>query len=126
MSVDLVYDTDRFETLAVLGPLNTTQTSSVNREVAAMTHTQVPGIAAQPAPFINERENERALELIENAEREAPFCLCGRHMITIADGDAIVLECSSRAEEKSGLSAILARVTALGHTRRMIMEAPSA
>ena len=91
-----------------------------------MTHTQVPGIAAQPASFINERENARAVELIESAERSAPYCLCGRHMIAVADGDAIVLECSSRNEEKSGFSAILARVTAFGHTRRMIMEIPSA
>ena len=89
-----------------------------------MTHTQVPGVAAQPAPFLTERDNERAVELIENAERSAPYCLCGRHMIAVADGDSIVLECSGRTEEKSGLSALLARVTAFGHTRSMIMELP--
>ncbi|MEX1296999.1 MAG: hypothetical protein AB1Z67_12610 [Candidatus Limnocylindrales bacterium] len=90
-----------------------------------MTHTQVPGVAAQPAPFLNERENERAVDLIESAERSAPYCLCGRHMIAVAAGQSIFLECSSRTEEKSGLAAIFARVTAFGHSRRMIMELPA-
>lgn len=89
-----------------------------------MTHTQVPGVAARPAPFLTERDNERAVELIENAERSAPYCLCGRHMIAVADGDSIVLECSGRTEQKSGLSAFVARITAFGHTRRMIMDLP--
>lgn len=90
-----------------------------------MTHTQVPGVAAQPAPFLDERENARAVDLIEHAERSAPYCLCGRHMIAVADGESIYLECSSRTEEKSGLSAVVARITAFGHTRRMIMELPA-
>mgnify|MGYP001811903010 CR=1 FL=1 len=91
-----------------------------------MTHTQTPGVATQRAPFINEHENERAVELIESAERNAPYCHCGRHMVTVASGDGIVLECSGRTEEKSGLSAVVARITSFGHTRRMIMEHPSA
>ncbi len=89
-----------------------------------MTHTQVPGVAAQRTPFLSERENERAVDLIESAERSAPYCLCGRHMIATADGTQIWLECASRTEEKSGISAVFARLTALGHTRRMIMELP--
>mgnify|MGYP001812091609 CR=1 FL=1 len=89
-----------------------------------MTHTQIPGVAAQPAPFLTERENERAVELIEHAERSAPYCLCGRHMIAVADGGSIVLECSSRTDEKSGLSGLFARLTAFSHTRRMFMELP--
>ena len=90
-----------------------------------MTHTQVPGVAAQPAPFLTERENERAVDLIERAERAAPYCLCGRHMIAVAEGGSVYLECSSRTEEKSGLAGLFARVTAFGHTRRMIMELPA-
>lgn len=89
-----------------------------------MAHTQVPGIAAQPAPFLTERENERAVDLIESAERSAPYCLCGRHMIAVAEGDSIVLACSGRTERKSGLAGVLARLTAFAHTRRMIMELP--
>jgi hypothetical protein len=90
-----------------------------------MTHTPVPGVAAQPANFLNERENARAVDLIENAERTAPYCLCGRHMLAVADGSQVWLECSSRSEQKNGLAGLFARVTAVGHTRRMIMELPT-
>ena len=90
-----------------------------------MTHTQVPGVTAQPTPFLPERENERAVELIESAERSAPYCLCGRHMIAAADGGQVWLECSSRMVEKTGVSGFWARITAFGHTRRMIMELPT-
>ena len=90
-----------------------------------MTHTQATGIAAQPSPFLTTHETERAIELIESAERSAPYCLCGRHMIAIADGDQVWLECSSQIEEKTGLSGFFSRLTAFGHTRRMIMQLPS-
>jgi hypothetical protein len=90
-----------------------------------MTHTQVPGVAAHPAPFLTERENERAVDRIESAERSAPYCLCGRHMVAVADEQAIYLVCSSRTEERRGASGLIARLTALGHTRRMIMELPA-
>ena len=89
-----------------------------------MAHTQVPGVAAQPAPFLNERENQRAVDLIERAERAAPYCLCGKHMLAVADGGCIWLECSSRREEKDGFAGFISRLTAYGHTRRMIMELP--
>jgi hypothetical protein len=90
-----------------------------------MTHTQVPGTTARPAPFLTERENQRAVDLIERAERAAPFCGCGAHMLAVAHGDTVWLECSQRTEEKSGLAGLLSRVTAFVHTRRMIMELPS-
>jgi len=91
-----------------------------------MTHTQVPGVVAQRAPLLTDRENQRAVDLIEHAERSAPFCLCGRHMVATAEGQEIWLECSSRLGEKAGLAGFIARITAFGHTRRMIMELPSA
>ncbi len=90
-----------------------------------MTHTHVPGIADRQAPVLTERDNQRAVDLIESAERSAPYCPCGRHMIAVADGGGIWLECSSRQEEKSGLAGFVARITAFGHTRRMIMELPT-
>ncbi|MEA2025570.1 MAG: hypothetical protein U9O18_02660 [Chloroflexota bacterium] len=90
-----------------------------------MTHTQVPGMAAPPSPFLTAHETERAVELIESAERSAPYCLCGRHMIAVANGDQVWLECSSQSEEKTGLGGFFSRLTAFGHTRRMIMELPS-
>ena len=91
-----------------------------------MTHTHIPGVAAQPASSLTERENQRAVDIIERAEATAPYCLCGRHMLAIADGDAIWLECSSRTEPKSGWRAFVARIAAFGHTRHMIMQLPAA
>ena len=87
-----------------------------------MTHTHVPGVTARPAPLLGERENQRAVDLIEQAERSAPYCLCGRHMLAVAEGDQIWLECSSRTDEKVGLGGLVARLTSFGHTRRMITE----
>jgi hypothetical protein len=89
-----------------------------------MAHTNIPGVAAKPAPFISERDNQRAVDLIESAERSAPYCACGRHMIAVANDSQVWLECSSQREEKSGLAGLVARITAFGHTRRMIMELP--
>jgi len=90
-----------------------------------MTHTQAPEFAAQQAPTLAERENQRAVDLIESAERAAPYCLCGDHMLAVADGNTVWLECSSRTQEKSGLAGVFSRITAFGHTRRMIMELPT-
>lgn len=90
-----------------------------------MTQTQVPGRSAQRTPVLNERDNERAVDAIESAERSAPYCLCGRHMIAVADGGRIWLECSGRAEEKGGLAGLLARITAFSHTRYVILELPA-
>jgi hypothetical protein len=89
-----------------------------------MAHTNIPGVAVKPAAFLDERDNQRAVDLIESAERTAPYCACGRHMIAVAQGDAIWLECSSLRDERFGLAGLVARITALGHTRRMIMELP--
>ena len=91
-----------------------------------MAHTQVPGAVAQRAPHLTDRENQRAVDLIESAERSAPFCLCGKHMVATAEGQEVWLECSSQLEPKSGLASLIARVTAFGHTRRMIVELPTA
>ncbi len=90
-----------------------------------MTHTQVPGLAARPGPFLTERENQRAVDLIERAERSAPYCNCGRHMLAVADSGSVWLECSSRGEDKTGLSGLVGRLTAFSHTRSLIMELPS-
>jgi hypothetical protein len=95
------------------------------QEVADMAHTHIPGVAAQPTPFLHEHENERAVDAIESAERAAPYCFCGRHMIAVAKGDQVWLECSGRAQEKTGVAGLVSRLTAIGHTRRMIMELPS-
>ncbi len=46
-------------------------------------------------------------------------------MLAIAENDRVWLECSSRTEEKTGLSGLIARFTGFGHARRMIMELPA-
>jgi hypothetical protein len=104
-------------------PLN--EIHPVNQEVA-MTHTHVPGVRTQHAPSLTERENQRAVDIIERAERTAPYCLCGRHMLAVADGDAIWLECSTRTEPRSGVRGFFSRIADFGHSRRMIMELPAA
>ena len=90
-----------------------------------MTHTQVPGVAAQPTPFLTERENGRAVDLIENAERSAPYCPCGSHMLAVAHGDEIWLECVEKGRSRSGLSGLVARMTSWSHSSSMLMELPS-
>lgn len=91
-----------------------------------MTHTQVPGVASHSGSFLSEGDNQRAVDLIESAERSAPYCACGAHMIAVAHDAEIWLECSQHAQPRSGLSGLLARVTSFAHSRRMIMEVPSA
>jgi len=75
---------------------------------------------------LDERENERAVERIEAAERSAPFCRCGSHMLAVARDGTVWLECAEQAREKTGLAGFVARLTAFTHLRRMIMEVPAA
>lgn len=52
------------------------------------------GISARE---LNTQEHARAVDMIEAAERSAPYCLCGAHMLAVADETgAIWLECSER------------------------------
>jgi hypothetical protein len=91
-----------------------------------MTQSQAAGFATRPHALIGERENQRAVELIESAERSSPYCLCGSHMLAVARGEEVWLECAGQATEKTGLAGLVARLTAFSHTRRMIMELPAA
>jgi hypothetical protein len=107
------------------GPLNMIY-QAVNQEVAIVTRTQVPGVAAQPTPVLSEHDNQRALDLIENAARSTPYCGCGSHMSAAEHDGQIWLECAEQSLPKSGLSGLFARITSFYHTRQMIMELPSA
>jgi hypothetical protein len=91
-----------------------------------MAQSPAAGLTTRPTPILSERDNERAVELIEAAERADPYCLCGSHMLAIAHEDGVWLECADQARERSGLSALVARVTAFSHARRKIMEMPAA
>lgn len=90
-----------------------------------MTQSQTAGFTTRPMPTLTERENQRAVELIESAERTA-YCHCGSHMLAVAQGDEIWLECAEHTKERAGVAALVARLTALAHSRRRIMELPSA
>ena len=87
-----------------------------------MTQSQTAGLTTRRTPILTERENQRAVELIEAAERSLPTAGCGSHMLAVAHGDRVWLECAAQNEEKTGLSALISRLTAFSHTRRMIME----
>lgn len=92
-----------------------------------MTLRRSPGVTAPTISHtLGEIENLRAVDRIESAERSAPYCLCGAHMLAVAEGDQVWLECSSQVTPKHGLGGLLARLTAFGHTRWLIMELPSA
>ena len=66
-----------------------------------MTRSHAAGMTTRPTPFLTERENQRAVELIEAAERTSPYCLCGSHMLAVAHGDEVWLECASRDQARS-------------------------
>ena len=72
---------------------------------------------------LNASEQARAVDMIESAERSAPYCPCGAHMLAVADeSGAVWLECSERSRERNALEAVIAKLTGWTHTRRMIME----
>jgi hypothetical protein len=72
-------------------------------------------------------EKWNALERIEQAERDMPFCVCGRHIVVAARADGIWLECASLAEPNgSPLGRILAAIASSGHSSRLIVEADAA
>jgi hypothetical protein len=95
-----------------------------------MTFPNNPGIAGGVehglgARALDAREQARVVDMIEAAERSAPYCSCGAHMLAVADeSGAIWLECSERERDRDGLAAIYARLTSWTHTRRKIMERP--
>jgi hypothetical protein len=91
-----------------------------------MTYAQTAGSTTRQPLILSERENQHAVELIEAAERSAPYCLCGSHMLAVAHGGAVWLECAEQGRQKTGLAGLLSRLTAFSHTRRMIMELPAA
>jgi hypothetical protein len=91
-----------------------------------MTQSHPAGITTRPTPFLSDRDNQRAVELIESAERSAPYCLCGSHMLAVAHAEEVWLECAELHREKTGLGGLVARLTSFTHTRRMITQLPTA
>jgi hypothetical protein len=63
-----------------------------------------------------------ALEIIEQACREQPYCAaCGQPNRPIARGDVVSLECPSWTEGRSRLARIVSFQA--GHTRRVLVDA---
>jgi hypothetical protein len=118
-----VYDTDR------LGSQRTGERmkQKTTRRLQMTSPSHAAGTtrpADRPQWFLSERENTRAVELIEAAERGATSCLCGSHMLAVAHDDGIWLECAGELREKDGLAGFVARLMAFTHSRRKIMEIP--
>ena len=91
-----------------------------------MAFPTTPGIARSAESSLSDHEQARAVDMIEAAERSAPYCSCGAHMLAVGDdGGAVWLECSERGRERNALEAIYARLTGWTHTRRLILEGPS-
>ena len=72
-------------------------------------------------------DNVNALERIEYAEHQMPFCVCGRPMTPAGRPDGIWLECTSRTEPSgSRIGRILSSLWDTGHSSRLIIEAAAA
>jgi hypothetical protein len=68
-------------------------------------------------------DNWTALDRIEHAERETPFCVCGQQMVPEARPGAIWLECVSlKGPNGSRMGRLLSLLAAGGHTRRLIVD----
>ncbi len=67
-------------------------------------------------------DNARALERIEQAERETRFCDCGRVTVPVGRAGGVWLECPSLGESRSTLGRILTFDFAASHTRQCIVD----
>jgi hypothetical protein len=73
---------------------------------------------------LNTMWNDRsAVEAIELAERQTPFCACGEPTAPVAHDGAIWLECISRSEPRgSAFARIVGSIVSPGHVRQLILE----
>jgi hypothetical protein len=90
-----------------------------------MTTSHAAGTNSPAPASLTERENVRAVERIEAAERSSPHCSCGSHMVAAAHGDEIWLECVSHDQQRTGIRGLVARLTAFAHSRRLILQLPA-
>jgi hypothetical protein len=68
-------------------------------------------------------DNWKALDRIEQAEREAPFCICGQPTSAEARPDGLWLECVSlRSSDGSRIGRLVSALTAAGHTHQLIFD----
>ena len=69
-------------------------------------------------------DNWKAVDLLERAGRETPFCACGEAMTLAAKPDGVWFECAARVDAGgSRISRLVALVTAPTHTpSRLLFE----
>jgi hypothetical protein len=68
-------------------------------------------------------DNWKALDRIEQAERETPLCICGQPTSAAARPDGIWLECVSlRTPDVSRIGRLRSALTAGSHARQLIIE----
>ena len=66
--------------------------------------------------------NDQALERIEGAMRETPFCPCGAPAVPVGRSGGVWLECASLQPAKGILRQLLTLDFAANHTRRLIVD----
>jgi hypothetical protein len=63
-----------------------------------------------------------ALDVLEQAEREAPFCRCGAHNVLVADDElGVWLQCAEFHRGGSRLRRIVGNAFSAGHDRRHVL-----
>jgi hypothetical protein len=68
-------------------------------------------------------DNTRIVALIERAERETPFCDCGKPMAAMARDRQIWLDCTAHQHPSGGaLRRLIAGLASAGHTRKLIVD----
>lgn len=73
--------------------------------------------------IITERENQLALERIERALHDTPFCSCGEPTTVLSRDDGLWLGCSTLETPPAGiLRRLVEPVVASAHIRRLIVD----
>jgi len=68
-------------------------------------------------------DNWNAIDRMEHAERETPFCACGEPMIAVARAEGIWLECASlESPMAAAFRDCWPALTASSHGRRLIVD----
>jgi hypothetical protein len=72
---------------------------------------------------MNTTDNTRIVALIEQAERQTPFCDCGEPMAAMVRDGQIWLRCTAHRNPSGGtLRQLLATLASAGHTRKLVVD----
>ena len=72
---------------------------------------------------MTKKDNTRIVALIEQAERQTPFCDCGRPMAATAEDGEIWLRCTAHQDAPAGtFRRFLAALQAASHTRQLLID----